>query len=202
MSDYSGVLGDGVLGNFTLGDDPSSDTFAFGQAQADIKQTYNGFAQPQADIKQTYNGFSQGRGDIKQTYFGFAQAQANIVHTYFGCAQSQANIKQTYYGFAQAQARILQVYRGYGQAQGYLPANLGQVYAQALAFICWIDTFTRSTSFGLGSDYTWQEWDSFWGAPEDSLYKLDGNKVINTDIDNNISDSYSLNRTIPVTGTA
>jgi len=133
MSDYSGVLGDGVLGNLTLGDDPSSGTFAFGQAQtkiavntlngfgqgqADIKQTYNSFAQSQSDIKQTYNGFSQAQGDIKQIYFGFAQSQALIGTIGRTFAQAQTDIQQTYQVYAQAQARILQIYQGYGQSQG------------------------------------------------------------------------------------
>lgn len=63
----------------------------YGQAQADIKQTYNAFAQSQADIKHTYNSFAQAQADIKQTYTGVGQAQA-FIGTYRNFAQAGAYI--------------------------------------------------------------------------------------------------------------
>lgn len=73
-------------------------------------------------------------------------------------------------------------------------------FAQAQAFICWLDTFTRSTSFGLGSDYTWETFDTSFGAQEDSTYHINGTKLINSP-ENLDYDSYSINRTVPDKGT-
>lgn len=67
--------------------------------------------------------------------------------------------------------------------------------AQAGAFICWTDTFTRTTSFGLGSDYTWQDWDSQNSDETLSQFSIDGSKVIADPTDT--FESYLINRTIP-----
>lgn len=141
--------------------------FGYGQAQAQIKQTYQAFAQAQAEIqlagavivrvhaqaqaqiKQTYNGLAQAQADIKQTYFGLAQAQADIKQTYNSFGQAQADIKQTYYGLGQAQAQIKTTYYGLAQSQ----ADIKQVYhglGQAQADI-------KQTYYGLGQAEAWIE---------------------------------------------
>lgn len=198
----SGILGEGLLGDFLLGDGSSDFTGAHGQAQAYILVfDYPRHGQAQSDILQIYNSFAQSQADIKQTYQGYAQAQATILARVHG--QAQSSILQTYNSFAQSQADILQIYNGYGQAQGKIGEGSGtQSYSQALAFICWTDTFTRSTAFGLGSDYTWVEYDTTFNAQEDSTYKVDGSKVVDTNGVNEDADSYQINRSVPIKGTA
>jgi hypothetical protein len=110
----------------------------FGNAQASIKQTYNGFGNAQATIKQTYNVFGQSQADIKQVYNVYGQAQATIIKTYQGYGNAQSTIRafgQNAFGQAQgtvralsraygnAQADITQTYRGYGNAQGFIFAG-------------------------------------------------------------------------------
>lgn len=98
-------------------------TSKFGQSQANIKQTYNGYAQSQADIKQVYNSFAQAQAQILQTYNAYAQAEAEIIIgiiTYNIHAQAEADIKQTYDAYAQTQASILSTYDAFAQSQGWV----------------------------------------------------------------------------------
>lgn len=171
---FTGQLGSGdsQLGNIVLGEFGESASYGFGQAQASILQTYRGYGQAQAFILGAGNGHGQAQGSILQVYNIFAQAQTQI--------------KQVYQGYGQAQGLIKRTERGYGQAQ---------------AWICWSDTFTRTTSFGLGSDYTWIEADTSFAAPEDSTYEVDGSKVINNPSNNGNFDSYQLNIPVPYEGT-
>lgn len=109
----------------------------FGQAQAKIDTpatSFTEYAQAQASILQTYNVFAQSQADIKQTYNSFAQAQADILQVYNVFAQAQAQIKQTYSAFAQAQTRIEQTYNEFAQAQAQIKQTY-TVYAQAQADI-------------------------------------------------------------------
>lgn len=197
----------------------------FGQAQGDILQTYNAFAQAQAGILQIYNSCGQAQGQIKQIYQAYAQAQGTISINSRGYGQAQTTIIAAYQGYGcaqgyilndkvygQSQAKILRRISNPAQAQAYIKEQpVGQAQAlidsaiknehgQAQAFICWTDTFTRVTSFGLGSEYTWQNWNSNFGAAGDSTYHVDGTKLIN-DPDDFDTDSYSINDPVPTRGT-
>jgi hypothetical protein len=97
---------------------------AFGQAQADIKQTYRAYAQAQADIEATIYAHGQAQADIEATYYVHANAQANIKNVYHGFANAQANIEQTYYQHAQAQANIETTYVAYAQAQARITQTM------------------------------------------------------------------------------
>lgn len=153
----SGILGQGQLGDFFLGD----------------------------------SGEEEASGN-----FAYGQAQAQIIATPYKFAQSQANIKQIYNGYAQAQARIKKTYQGYGQAQGYLqPRGFGQ----AQAWICWTDTFTRTTTFGMGTGWTWTDYISDFTVASDSTFRINGTQLINDGPA--ASDSYYLNNPIPTDAT-
>jgi len=106
----------------------------FGQAQADILQTYQAYAQSQADITQTYNGYAQTQAALVVTLQVYAQAQSNIKSTSNVFGQSQADILATTDTFAQAQSDIRATYNGYGQAQASIIKTF-QVYGQSQADI-------------------------------------------------------------------
>lgn len=93
--------------------------YGFGQAQADIKQTYYAFGQSQARIKQTYQQYGQANAYIiVRNINAFAQSQARITGIPKKLGQAQAQIKQTYQGYAQAQALIVvRNINAFGQAQ-------------------------------------------------------------------------------------
>lgn len=195
----------------------------FGQAQGNILQTYFGFSQAQSTIINRGYGFGQTQTFIgthkvygqTQAYIvtkvnGFGQAQA-YCNTDRGFGQSQGYIFNPYL-YAQARAKITikgfqsglaQAYireQPVGQAQALIDSVIKNDVGQAQAFICWTDTFTRVNAFGLGSDYTWRNWDSSFSVPEDSTYQVNGTKVINSP-DNFDNDSYSLNNPVPTRGT-
>lgn len=130
-----------------------SESFVFGQAQANILQIYFVHGQTQTTILQVYQvyaqaqayvqplAFGQAQGTILQTYFVHAQAQAEIfrdtsyVHAQAQAylltvvhGQAQASILQSYFVHTQAQAKIKQTYFVHAQAQAQIR---GLVYAQA-----------------------------------------------------------------------
>lgn len=90
----------------------------FGQAQADIKQTYNGFGQSQASIVYKRWAFGQAQAQILLKRFVLGQAQADILHVYLGFGQSQALIVvRDIEGFGQASASIVYKRWSFGQAR-------------------------------------------------------------------------------------
>lgn len=110
------------------------------QAQAQIKQTYNGFGQAQAEIlagAALRESFAQAQAQIKQIYQSYAQAQARILRTYNSFAQAQALIKQTYQRYAQAQSRIAlplprrNSFEGGSNGVDITPANSGGLSGNA-----------------------------------------------------------------------
>ncbi len=183
----------------------------FAQARAQIKQTYLSFSQAQAKVA-TIRAYAQAQGYIASVNNGFGQAQAFVnsyrevanaqgyIYNPYLLAQSQAKINYPNIKvFAQAQAEIRSGY--FAQAGALINSSIKNSSGQALAFICRVDTFTRSTSFGLGSGYTWVDWDSSFGVQEDSTYHVDGSKVINNPDINFDADSYQLDTNVPLKGT-
>lgn len=196
----------------------------FAQAQADILQTYQGYGQAQGLIGVPSNAYAQAQARIKQVYRGYAQAQSTIVKATQGYGQAEAFINsyrasgnaQAYIFqdkvYAQSQGRILikgfspaqaQAYirSGYfGLAQALIDSQIKNQTGQAQAWICSLDTFTRTTSFGLGTGYTWTNYDSAFGAASESTYEVDGSKVINSP-DDFEWDSYIIDAGLPLAAT-
>jgi hypothetical protein len=141
---------------------------------------------------------------------GYGQAQALIIGKVFGQAQAKIN-SFDYPQFGQANADIIFKTNKHAQAAGYIqrfPYGFGQAqayilsaaYGQAQAWVCWRDTFTRTTAYGLGSDYTWSENDTNFDVASDSTYHVNGTKLVNSP-DGFDSDSYLINRAVPTRGT-
>lgn len=138
-------LGNQQLGDIILGlgeEDEGSENFGFGQAQALIKQTYQGYGQCQARILQIYYGLAQAQATLATTSQGYGQAEAKI--NAFGVN-----------GFGQAQAKLNAFdVNAFGQAQATL-ANKVSVHGQAQASIRTIifDAATESVRTGTETTY-------------------------------------------------
>lgn len=181
----------------------------FGQAQATIIAfDVNRHAQARARIKRTEFGFAQSNAWISERHWGLGQAQGTIYAVVPIAGQAQAYIFQDKL-FGQAQGKVwYPAQQGYSQAEAYIRSGyFGQAaalidspikptFGQAQGLICRLDTFTRVTTFGLGTGYTWIEADSAFSAAEDSTYQVNGTKVINSP-DNFDWDSYQIDSGIP-----
>lgn len=169
-----------VYGELT--DDVASITAGYGQAQAQILAfDVEGCGQAQADIKQTYNAFAQCQADIKQTYQVYAQSQAQIINSYQVYGQAQALIIPTRV-YGQSQADINQTYQKYSQAQSYISVNYVQVYGQAQAKVSeyyLYDTFTRVrvANTGLGTPDIGPTWSTV-GLSSQTAISVDGSRVV------------------------
>lgn len=182
----------------------------FGQAQATIIAfDVNQHAQARARIKRTEFGFAQSNAWISERHWGLGQAQGTIYAVVPIAGQAQAYIFQdklfgqaqgkiwypAIQGYGQAQAQIKERY--FGQAQALIDSSIKSSFGQAQGLVCRLDTFTRVTTFGLGTGYTWIEADTAFNAAEDSTYHIDGSKLINSPDINFDWDSYQIDSGIP-----
>lgn len=140
-----------------------------GQAQAEIKQTYNGYGQAAGTT--LFIGVGQAVADILQTYQSYAQALALIVTTVRAYGQAQTFIKHRTRPTGMAQAFIKQlIYRSYAQAQADVKA-LTSKHGQARAFI--ISPVTRRAS---GQAQAFLNRYFGWGQAQAQMLAFDVNK--------------------------